>query len=104
VPVVRAATEPAPSARPRRPVAILRYLDVAVVVETLRQLGLSDELARLLGHNMRPPSNARRFETGRSRGLGARPVASPKLLPDLRFPPHALELDPPGARSRRGAS
>jgi transposase len=49
VPVVASAAEPrALTARPRRPQAILDYLDVAVVVETLRQLGLTDELARLL--------------------------------------------------------
>jgi transposase len=49
VPVVASAPEPAAAAaRPRRPQAILDYLDVAVVVETLRQLGLTDELARLL--------------------------------------------------------
>jgi transposase len=47
-PVARAAAEPAATARLRRPLRILRYLDVAVVVELLRQLGLSDELARLL--------------------------------------------------------
>jgi hypothetical protein len=49
VPVVASAPEPVGgAARPRRPRAILDYLDVAVVVETLRQLGLTDELARLL--------------------------------------------------------
>jgi len=48
-PVVAMAAEPAAgTAQPRRPRAILRYLDVAVVVEILRQLGLTDELARLL--------------------------------------------------------
>ena len=48
-PVVTAAAEPAAhAARLRRPQAILRYLDVAVVVEMLRQLGLSEELDCLL--------------------------------------------------------
>jgi len=48
-PVVAAAAEPATqTARLRRPQAILRYLDVAVVVEMMRTLGLIEELARLL--------------------------------------------------------
>ncbi|MFC1643169.1 hypothetical protein ACFL5O_10885 [Myxococcota bacterium] len=37
-----------PTERLRRPQAIFRYLDVAVVVEILRQAGLTEELARLL--------------------------------------------------------
>jgi hypothetical protein len=47
-PVARAAAEPAATARLRRPLAILRYLDVAVVVQMMNRLGLSDQLARLL--------------------------------------------------------
>ena len=48
-PVVAAAAEPtAETARLRRPQAIVRYLDVAVVVEMMRTLGLTEELARLL--------------------------------------------------------
>ncbi|MBN1607930.1 MAG: hypothetical protein JW940_14935, partial [Polyangiaceae bacterium] len=48
-PVVATAAEPAASAAPpRRPQAIVRYLDVAVVVELMRQLGLSEELGQLL--------------------------------------------------------
>jgi hypothetical protein len=48
-PVVATPVEPAGEAEPlRRPVSILRYLDVAVVVEVLRQAGLTEELARLL--------------------------------------------------------
>lgn len=48
-PVAAVAAEPTASvARLRRPEAILRYLDVAVVVELMRELGLSEELARLL--------------------------------------------------------
>jgi hypothetical protein len=44
-PVVATAAEPtAQTARLRRPHAILRYLDVAVVVEMMRQLGLTEEL------------------------------------------------------------
>ena len=43
------AAEPtAQTARLRRPHAILRYLDVAVVVEMMRQLGLTEELEGLL--------------------------------------------------------
>jgi hypothetical protein len=38
----------AQTARLRRPQATLRYLDVAVVVEMMRTLGLTEELARLL--------------------------------------------------------
>jgi transposase len=49
VPVVASAADPTTqTARLRRPRFILRYLDVAVVVEVLRQLGLTEELARLL--------------------------------------------------------
>jgi len=52
VPVVASAPEPAGgAARPRRPQAILRYLDVAVVVEILRQLGLASHRSRLLSHH-----------------------------------------------------
>ena len=48
-PVVAGAAQPTTqTARLRRPQAILRYLDVAVVVELLHGLGLSEELARLL--------------------------------------------------------
>ena len=48
-PVTAATAEPAiETARLRKPQAILRYLDVAVVVATLQELGLSTELARLL--------------------------------------------------------
>lgn len=48
-PVVAGAAEPAAeTARLRRPQAILRYLDVAVVVALLQELGLTEELARLL--------------------------------------------------------
>jgi hypothetical protein len=48
-PVVSNAADPATeTARLRRPDAQLRYLDVAVVVALLQQLGLSEELSRLL--------------------------------------------------------
>ena len=48
-PVVSNAADPAKeTSRLRRPDAQLRYLDVAVVVAMLQQLGLTDELARLL--------------------------------------------------------
>jgi hypothetical protein len=48
-PVVASAADPGgATARLRRPQAILRYLDVAVVVEMLRELGLTEELARLM--------------------------------------------------------
>jgi transposase len=48
-PVVATAAEATTeTGRLRRPHAILRYLDVAVVVEMLHQLGLAEELARLL--------------------------------------------------------
>ena len=48
-PVVAGGVEAsASSARLRRPQAILRYLDVALVVELMRTLGLAEELARLL--------------------------------------------------------
>ena len=48
-PVVSNAADPATeTARLRRPNAQLRYLDVAVVVALLDQLGLSEELGRLL--------------------------------------------------------
>jgi hypothetical protein len=48
-PVVSNAADPATeTARLRRPNAQLRYLDVAVVVALLEQLGLSEELSRLL--------------------------------------------------------
>jgi hypothetical protein len=48
-PVVSNASDPAKeTARLRRPDAQLCYLDVAVVVALLEQLGLTDELARLL--------------------------------------------------------
>jgi hypothetical protein len=48
-PVVATAAEPtAQTARLRRLHAILRYLDVAVVVEMMRQLGLTEELEGLL--------------------------------------------------------
>jgi len=49
VPVAATVSEPAiESTRLRRPSAILRYLDVAVVVAMLEKLGLREELARLL--------------------------------------------------------
>jgi transposase len=48
-PVVAMTAEPTTeTARLRRPQAILRYLDVAVVVEMMRTLGLTEEIARLL--------------------------------------------------------
>jgi hypothetical protein len=48
-PVMATAAEPAASAAPpRRPQAIVRYLDVAVVVELMRQLGLTEELGQML--------------------------------------------------------
>jgi transposase len=48
-PVTAATAEPAlETARLRRPLAILRYLDVAVVVAMLQELGLRADLARLL--------------------------------------------------------
>ena len=43
--VAMTATQPA---RLRRPQAILRYLDIAVVVALLEELGLTEELSRLL--------------------------------------------------------
>jgi hypothetical protein len=47
--VVGTSVEPAVgTARLPRPLGILRYLDVAVVVEMLRELGLTEELERLL--------------------------------------------------------
>ena len=46
--VIGAAEATAETRQPQRAQAILRYLDVAVVVEMMRELGLSDELARLL--------------------------------------------------------
>jgi transposase len=48
--LVAPSAEPttADNSRLRRPQAILRYLDVAVVVETMRRVGLCDELSRLL--------------------------------------------------------
>jgi hypothetical protein len=46
---VSATAQPAlEAARLRRPLAILRYLDVAVVVAMLQEVGLTEELARLL--------------------------------------------------------
>jgi transposase len=48
-PVTAATAQPVLEAgRLRRPLGILRYLDVAVVVEALRQVGLTEELGRLL--------------------------------------------------------
>ena len=48
-PVVATAADPtAETGRLRRPQAILRYLDVAVVVAMMQELGLTAELARLL--------------------------------------------------------